>query len=61
MRQGPLKLTPELVAIVHRVVEDAGPVPGIIYHSEADYDEVTAGSSASMWRTGTFGCSHTAR
>ena len=43
MRQRPLQLTPELVAIVHRVVEDAGPEPGLIYHSEADYDEVTRG------------------
>ena len=43
MRQRPLQLTPELVAIVHRVVEDAGPEPGVIYHSEADYDEVTRG------------------
>ena len=43
MRQRPLQLTPELVAIVHRVVEDAGPEPGVTYHSEADFDEVTSG------------------
>ena len=43
MRHRPLQLTPELVAIVHRVVEDAGPEPGLIYHSEAGYDEVTHG------------------
>jgi len=43
MRHRPLQLTPELVAIVHRVVEDAGPEPGVTYHSEAEFDEVTRG------------------
>jgi glutathione-specific gamma-glutamylcyclotransferase len=35
-----MALTPDHVALVHRVVEDPGPEPGLVYHSEADYDEV---------------------
>jgi cation transport protein ChaC len=31
-------LTPDLVARVHRVVEDSGPLPGFAYHTEDDYD-----------------------
>ena len=33
-----MALTPELVARVHRVVEDSGPLPGLVYHTEEDYD-----------------------
>ena len=33
-----MALTPDLVARVHRVVEDSGPLPGLAYHSEEDYD-----------------------
>jgi len=35
-----MALTPDHVALVHRIVEDPGPEPGLVYHSEADYDEV---------------------
>jgi glutathione-specific gamma-glutamylcyclotransferase len=33
-----MALTTELVALTRREVADPGPVPGLIYHSEADYD-----------------------
>ena len=33
-----MALTPDLVARVHRVVEDSGPLPGLVYHTEDDYD-----------------------
>ena len=35
-----MALTPDHVALVHRIVEDPGPEPGLVYHGEADYDEV---------------------
>ncbi len=35
-----MALTPDHVALVHRVLEDPGPEPGLVYHSEADYDAV---------------------
>jgi len=35
-----MALTPNLVAQVHRVVEDSGPDPTIVYHTEEDYDAV---------------------
>jgi glutathione-specific gamma-glutamylcyclotransferase len=35
-------LTPELVARVHRVVEDPGPDPGVAYFTEEDYDLLAA-------------------
>jgi cation transport protein ChaC len=35
-----MALTPDHVALVHRMVEDSGPEPGLVYHSEADYDAV---------------------
>jgi glutathione-specific gamma-glutamylcyclotransferase len=35
-----LALTPSLVAQVHRVLEDAGPDPNVVYHTEEDYDAV---------------------
>ena len=36
----PLALTPDLVARVHRVLEDPGPDPGWVYHTDDDYDAV---------------------
>jgi cation transport protein ChaC len=35
-----MALTPDHVALVHHVLEDPGPEPGLVYHSEADYDAV---------------------
>ena len=35
-----LALTPSLVTLVRRVLEDAGPDPNIVYHTEEDYDAV---------------------
>jgi glutathione-specific gamma-glutamylcyclotransferase len=35
-----MALTPDLVAQVHRVLEDPGPNPSWVYHSEEDYDAV---------------------
>ena len=35
-----MALTPELVASVSRVVEDAGPTPGAVYLTDPDYDEI---------------------
>jgi cation transport protein ChaC len=32
------RLTPELVALVARKIEDGGPAPGVVVHSEADYE-----------------------
>ncbi|MBL9047523.1 MAG: gamma-glutamylcyclotransferase [Tabrizicola sp.] len=34
-----MRLTPDHVARVHRVIADAGPLPGVIEHSDADYAE----------------------
>lgn len=36
-----MKLTPELVARVHRPISDTGPSPGFVHMSEEDYDRVT--------------------
>ena len=33
-----MALTPDLVARVHRVVENSGPLSGLVYHTEEDYD-----------------------
>ena len=35
-----LALTRDLVASVHRVIEDPGPDPNLVYHTEEDYDSV---------------------
>jgi len=35
-----MALTPDLVAQVHRVLEDPGPDPNRVYHSDNDYDAV---------------------
>lgn len=37
---GPLRLTPELVALVAREVADTGAPPGVVVHSDADYEAV---------------------
>jgi hypothetical protein len=33
-----MALTPELVARVHRTVDDTGPEEGVSYHTDQDYD-----------------------
>ena len=49
-RKVPMALTEELVARTLRVVEDAGPTPGMIHMTDADYvrvrDEVLASAPA---------------
>jgi glutathione-specific gamma-glutamylcyclotransferase len=35
-----MPLTPDLVAQAHRVLEDPGPDPNLVYHTEGDYDAV---------------------
>ena len=35
-----ISLTSSLVAQVHRVLEDPGPEPSVVYHTEQDYDAV---------------------
>jgi glutathione-specific gamma-glutamylcyclotransferase len=35
-----LTLTPDLVARVHRNMEDPGPEPGLVYHTSEDYDRI---------------------
>jgi cation transport protein ChaC len=35
-----MALTPDLVARVHRTVDDPGPLPGFVYHTEQDYEAV---------------------
>src|SRR5215468_5417871 len=42
-----MALTAELVARVHRIVEDTGPEPDRVYHTEQDYDAAFAESLAS--------------
>lgn len=38
-----MALTAELVALAHRTVEDPGPLPGVAYQSEDDYDAMVEG------------------
>ena len=38
MKTRPMALTPDLVARVHRAVEDAGQEPGLSYQTDEDYD-----------------------
>ena len=33
-----LRLTAELISLVARKVEDGGPAPGVVVHSDADYE-----------------------
>lgn len=40
--KAPMALTAELVARVARTVPDAGPIPGLVHHSEQDYDDLVA-------------------
>jgi cation transport protein ChaC len=40
MKARQMTLTRDLVALVHRVMEDPGPEPGLVYHSDEDYDAV---------------------
>ncbi|KLK93858.1 hypothetical protein AA309_05025 [Microvirga vignae] len=37
-----MALTPDLVALVHRSLEDTGPEPGLVYHTSEDYDAIVA-------------------
>jgi hypothetical protein len=36
-----IKLTPELIARVHRSIPDTGPSPGFLHMGEEDYDRLT--------------------
>ena len=52
-----MALTPDLVASAARLVEDAGPSPGAVYMTDADYEtaiqEVLAGAPAeNFWLFG---------
>ena len=47
MRSHRMALTPEHVAQVHRVLEDPGPDPTWIYHTDEDYDALVPGLLAS--------------
>jgi glutathione-specific gamma-glutamylcyclotransferase len=38
-----MSLTPELVALVHRTIEDPGPPPGVACQTEEDYDQMVDG------------------
>jgi len=38
-----MSLTPELVALVHREVEDPGPIPGVAYQTDDDYERMVDG------------------
>ena len=38
MRARRMALTPDHVARVHRMLDDPGPEPGLMYHTEQDYD-----------------------
>ena len=40
MKARQMALTRDLVALVHRVLEDPGPEPGLVYHREDDYDAI---------------------
>lgn len=38
-----MSLTPELVALSHRNVDDPGPIPGVAYQTDDDYDKMVDG------------------
>ncbi|QRM29619.1 gamma-glutamylcyclotransferase [Microvirga sp. VF16] len=40
MKARQMALTRDLVALVHRVLDDPGPEPGLVYHTEDDYDAI---------------------
>lgn len=42
MRARSMALTPDLVALVHRKLEDPGPEPGLVYHTSDEYDAIVA-------------------
>jgi glutathione-specific gamma-glutamylcyclotransferase len=44
-------LTPDLVARVHRAIQDPGPLPGLTYHTDDDYDAAVQEILASHSRT----------
>ena len=57
-----MALTAHLVARVHRLVEDSGPLPGLVYHTEEDYDAAVPGDAClAAARRGPSGCSPTVR
>ncbi|HZW20308.1 gamma-glutamylcyclotransferase [Noviherbaspirillum sp.] len=43
MHRRRMALTAELVALVHRAIDDPGPLPGVAYQSDADYDAMVDG------------------
>ena len=47
MRARQMALTPDLVALVHRNLDDPGPEPGLVYHTAEDYDAIAARMLAS--------------
>jgi cation transport protein ChaC len=50
-RSKALRLTPDLVALIARKVEDGGPAPGVVVHSDADYEvSLQALLAAGAWR-----------
>ena len=40
--KAPMTLTAELVSLVARIEPDPGPIPGMVHHSEQDYDDLVA-------------------
>jgi cation transport protein ChaC len=47
----PLRLTPELTALIACKVEDSGPAPGVVVHSEDDYEtSLQALLTAGAWQ-----------
>ena len=55
-----MTLTPELVARVHRAIEDTGPEQGVSYHTDEDYDACVGPSLPSVIRPVRYGSSPTA-
>lgn len=50
-RQAPLRLTPDLVALLARKIDDQGPAPGVVVHNEDDYEaSLQALLAAGSWR-----------
>ncbi len=46
-----LRLTPELVSLIARKVEDGGPAPGVVVHNDEDYEaSLQALLAAGAWR-----------
>jgi len=47
------RLTPDLVALIARKLEDRGPAPGVVVHTEDDYEvSLQAFLAASAWQAG---------